>query len=59
MQEFFTGIATVGFPAACCAFLLWQGSKFLEAMRQEIAELRKTVQQNTEVTNELLEFLKK
>lgn len=58
MNEFFQGIATIGFPAACCAFLLWQGTKFLNAMREEISELRKTVQQNTEVTQGLLDYLK-
>lgn len=57
-SEVVQAIATIGFPAACCAFLLYQNAKQQQAMLEELGHLRETLQENTEVTKQLVEYLK-
>lgn len=53
MTEFIQAISTVGFPIACCCFLLWQNSKQDEYHRKQQEELRKTIDNNTKTIEEL------
>lgn len=53
MQEIIQGIATVGFPAACCAFLLWQNAQQEKYDREQQEKLRKVIEDNTRSINEL------
>ena len=47
------GISTVGFPIACCCFLLWQNSKQDQYHREEQAKLRECIEQNTQSISKL------
>ena len=51
-------IATVGFPIACCCFLLWQNQKDEEYNRKQQNELRKTIDNNTKSVQELTAIVK-
>ena len=42
-----TGISTVGFPIACCAFLLWQNSKQDEYHKESQEKLQKAIDNNS------------
>lgn len=53
MQELIQMISTVGFPIACCCFLLWQGSKQDQYNREQMDKLRDTINQNTKSIEEL------
>ena len=53
MTELIQAISTVGFPIACCCFLLWQNSKQDEYHRKQQEELRKTIDGNTKSIEEL------
>lgn len=57
--SFISGIVTVGFPSACCAFLLWQNSKRDEYYRKQQDELRKSIDNNTKAIAELCSFIKR
>lgn len=63
VQEFlntmFQGIATVGFPAACCVYLLKQNAKQDEARNSELERFRKVIEENTSTLKELVLYLKK
>ena len=51
-------ISTVGFPIACCVFLLWQNSKQDAYNREQQEKLRETINQNTDSINKLGELIK-
>ena len=41
-------ISTVGFPIACCCYLLWQSNKQTQYHQQEQEKLRDCLNKNTE-----------
>ena len=41
-------ISTVGFPIACCCYLLWQSNKQTQYHQEEQAKLRECIEKNTE-----------
>lgn len=53
MTDLIQAVSTVGFPIACCCFLLWQNSKQDEYHRKQQEELRKTIDNNTKSIEEL------
>lgn len=53
MNEIIQAISTVGFPIACCCFLLWQSNKQDEYNRKQQEELRKTIDNNTRSIDKL------
>lgn len=59
MNEVIQAVSTVGFPIACCCFLLWQNSKQDEYHRQQMEELRKTIEGCTRSNEELRTFTEK
>ncbi len=48
-------ISTVGFPIACCGYLLWQNGKQDNYHREEQAKLRECIEQNTQTIAKLAE----
>lgn len=58
MNDIIQGIAKVGFPAACCVFLLYQNAKQDEARSKELEKLRDILQENTMTLKELVTYLK-
>lgn len=65
MTEFVNAISSVGFPIACCIFLLWQNAKLdeqrqkeLEAMRKVMTSMQKTLDENTRVLTQLVSYLR-
>ena len=51
-------IGSLGFPIVCC-YVLWKSNeKSNELHRQEVDELRKAIENNTNVITQLLERLK-
>lgn len=59
MNEIIQAISTVGFPIACCCFLLWQNSKQDQYNREQQEKLRLTIDNNTKSMEELREFTMK
>lgn len=59
IQIIVQSISTVGFPIACCCFLLWRGSKQDEYHRQEMEKLRQTLAENTKTLDRLATLIKK
>lgn len=51
-------ISTVGFPIACCCFLLWQNSKQDTYHREQMEKLRTTIDENTKMIEKLAELIK-
>lgn len=47
VNDIITAISTVGFPIACCCFLLWQNSKQDNYNREQQDKLRATIDNNT------------
>lgn len=47
MNEIIQAVSTVGFPIACCCFLLWQNSKQDNYNREQQDKLRATIDNNT------------
>ena len=47
VNDIITAISTVGFPIACCCFLLWQNSKQDNYNREQMEKLRATIDNNT------------
>lgn len=65
MTDFVNAVSSVGFPIACCIFLLWQNAKQdeqrqreLAAMRKVMASMQKTLDENTRVLTQLVSNLK-
>lgn len=52
-NDLITAISTVGFPIACCCFLLWQNSKQDQYNREQQEKLRVTIDGNTKSIEEL------
>lgn len=42
-------ISSVGFPIACCIYLIYSNSKSAEKHAEEVEKLRETVDNNTKV----------
>lgn len=59
LNTLFQGIATVGFPAACCVYLLKQNAKQDDARNKELERFRKVLDENTATLKELVLYLKK
>lgn len=53
MTELIQAVSTVGFPIACCCFLLWQNSKQDQYNREQQEKLRATIDGNTKSIEEL------
>ena len=51
-------ISTLGFPIVVCAALFWYVNKQNENHKDEIAALRTTIQDNTNILHELKELIK-
>lgn len=65
MTDFVNAVSSVGFPIACCIFLLWQNAKQdeqrqreLSAMRKVMGAMQKTLDENTRVLQTLVTTLK-
>lgn len=65
MTDFVNAVSSVGFPIACCIFLLWQNAKQdeqrqreLAAMRKVMGSMQKTLDENTRVLQTLVTNLK-
>lgn len=48
-----TIISTVGFPIACCIYLVWNQNKADQRHQDEIDKLRVSLDNNTKVINKL------
>lgn len=59
MNEVIQAVSTVGFPIACCCFLLWQNSKQDEYHRVQQEKLRETIDGNTKSIEELSKIVAK
>ena len=64
MTDFVNAVSSVGFPIACCIFLLWQNAKQdeqrqreLAAMRKVMGAMQKTLDENTRVLQTLVSNL--
>ena len=64
MTDFVNAVSSVGFPIACCIFLLWQNAKQdeqrqreLAAMRKVMGAMQKTLDENTRVLQTLVSSL--
>lgn len=53
MNEIIQAVSTVGFPIACCCFLLWQNSKQDQYNREQQQKLRETIDNNTRTIEKL------
>ena len=58
MTEIVQAVSTVGFPIACCCFLLWQNSKQDQYHREQMEKLRGTIEENTRMIEKLAELIK-
>lgn len=43
MTDFINAVSSVGFPIACCVFLLWQNAKQDEQRQREMSAMRKVM----------------
>lgn len=59
MNEIIQAISTVGFPIACCCFLLWQNSRQDEYHREEMEKLRDTISENTRIIDKLSKIVQR
>lgn len=50
-------IGSLGFPIVCCVALFWYMMKEKDAHKAEMAELRKSVEANTQAINNLCAHL--
>lgn len=50
-------VGSLGFPIVCCGALFWYLVKEKEAHREEMEELRKSVEANTTAINSLCQHL--
>lgn len=48
-------ISTVGFPIACCVYLIYSNSKTEEKHAEELEKIRQTVENNTHAMIKLCE----
>jgi hypothetical protein len=59
MNEIIQAVSTVGFPIACCCFLLWQNSKQDQYHREEMEKLRETISENTRIIDKLSKIVQR
>lgn len=59
MTELIQAVSTVGFPIACCCFLLWQNSKQDQYHREEMKKLRETINENTRIIDKLSKIVQR
>lgn len=59
VNDIINAIATVGFPIACCCFLLWQGSRQDQYNREQMDKLRETLDRNTRSIDKLTTLVSK
>lgn len=50
-------VGSLGFPIVCCGALFWYMVKEKEAHKEEMEELRKSVEANTNAINSLCQHL--
>lgn len=50
-------IATLGFPIVACCAMFWMVNKNEERHKEEIGDLRKTIEENTSVLASLKELI--
>lgn len=53
INDFVSIISSVGFPIACCIYLIYVNNKNEEKHAEEVEKLRITVENNTKVMNKL------
>ena len=53
LNSFMQAISTVGFPIACCIYLIYSNNKNNEFFKQEIEKLRETVENYTIVMTKI------
>ena len=58
MQEISTLISTLGFPIVASGALFWLNIKTSETYSKSIEEMRKTIEENSEIISQLLSTLK-
>lgn len=51
-------ISTVGFPIACCIYLVYNQNKAEERHKEEVDKLRESLDNNTKVMNKICMILK-
>lgn len=51
-------ISTVGFPIACCIYLVYNQNKAEERHKDEVDKLRSSLDNNTKVMNKICAILK-
>lgn len=51
-------ISTVGFPIACCIYLVYNQNKAEERHKEEVDKLRSSLDNNTKVMNKICTILK-
>lgn len=49
----FTQIANFGLPAVLCLYVMYQGSEDRRAQNEQIHQLNKTIQENTNIVSQL------
>lgn len=59
MQDISTLISTLGFPIVASGALFWLNIKTSETYSKSIEEMRKTIEENSEIISQLLSTLKK
>lgn len=59
MNEIIQAVSTVGFPIACCCFLLWQNSKQDTYHREQMEKLRETINENTRIIDKLSKIVQR
>lgn len=57
MQAIMQMTGTLGFPIVCCGALFWYLVKEKDAHKEEMEELRKSVEANTTAINSLCQHL--
>ena len=57
METIIQAISTVGFPIAMCIALVFQGTKIIESLQNEIKELRTTINNSNLVMQRILDKL--
>ena len=55
METIIQAISTVGFPIAMCVALIFQGTKIIESLQNEIKELRTTINNSNLVMQRILD----
>lgn len=58
MDDIIQLISSVGFPIACCCFLLWQTSQQDKYNREQQEKLRATIEGNTKSIESLSDLVK-